>query len=69
MYEIKKHNHRQLAKGCDPVSTFRELSMTSNFGCFALLRVQSKRTLINNNIDDVEAWATSIQFLPINLNA
>ena len=37
--------HRQLAKGWNRVTTFRELSMTSNFGCFALLRVQSKRTL------------------------
>ena len=39
------------------VTTFRALSMTSNFGCFALLRVQSKRTLsfrhkpINGRVD------------------
>ena len=37
---------RNCSRRLRPVATFRELSMTSNFGCFALLRVQSKRTLM-----------------------
>ena len=36
---------RNCSRRLRAVATFRELSMTSNFGCFALLRVQSKRTL------------------------
>ena len=45
---------RNCSRRLRPVATFRELSMTSNFGCFAslrvasrcfaLLRIQSKRT-------------------------
>ena len=37
---------RNCSRRLRAVATFRELSMTSNFGCFALLHVQSKRTLI-----------------------
>ena len=36
---------RNCSRRLRAVATFRELSMTSNFGCFASLRVQSKRTL------------------------